>query len=188
MWKKEDSKPQGSPEISTASPNISAAPKAGPSANPAPITRENSEAPALPVSPRAAACISQGIRIKGEVTGSEDLFVDGYVEGMLNLSANGSLTVGPNGEVKADITAREVIVRGRVEGKIAGRERVQLWSTGQVHGEVQTERLAIEDGALLRGQVEAGRLVDKNTEARAAAASGGKSTASMPVSSGAAAN
>ncbi len=145
MFKKEDSKAQGVPEVST-----------GPAGS-----REASGG--LPVSPRAAACISQGIRIKGEITGSEDLFVDGQVEGKLNL-ANGSLTVGPNGSVSADVFAREVIVRGRVEGKIAGRERVQLWSTGQVLGEVQTQRLAIEDGAMLRGKVETGKQPDKNSE------------------------
>jgi cytoskeletal protein CcmA (bactofilin family) len=159
VWKKEDSK--------TQFPEISAGPVAAPispSGN-SPGSRETSGG--LPVSPRAAACISQGIRIKGEITGSEDLFVDGSLEGKLNL-ANGSLTVGPNGNVKADVTAREVIVRGRLEGKISGRERVQLWSTGHVIGEVQTQRLAIEDGALLRGKVETGKPLDKNSETRAA--------------------
>src|SRR5207244_11600596 len=102
----------------------------------------------------------QGIRIKGEITGSEDLFVDGIIEGKLNL-ANGSLTIGPNGHVKADVHAREVIVRGKIEGKVTGRDKVKLWSTGQVSGEVQTDRLAIEDGALLRGKVEAGRQTNK---------------------------
>jgi cytoskeletal protein CcmA (bactofilin family) len=123
---------------------------------------------ALPTSSRAAACISQGIKIKGEVTGSEDLFVDGIVDGKLNL-ANGSLTIGPNGNVKADVHAREVIVRGKIEGKVSGRDRVQLWSTGQVTGEVQTERLAIEDGAMLRGKVEAGKQLNKASESKAAA-------------------
>jgi len=113
MWKKEEVKSQGLPE------NVP-----GNSANsPAPVSSAPREASSsLPVSTKSSACISQGIRIKGEVTGSEDLFVDGHVEGKLNLS-NGSLTVGPNGEVKADIFAREVIVRGRVDGKIVGRER-----------------------------------------------------------------
>ena len=123
----------------------------------------------LPVSSKAAACISQGIKIKGEVTGSEDLFVDGQVDGKLSLT-NGSLTIGPNGRVKADVTAREVIVRGSVEGKVSGRDKVQLWSTGQVIGEVQTDRLAIEDGAMLRGKVEAGKHPGKTGEAQAAAA------------------
>lgn len=167
MWKKEDSKGQFVPESSSAGgPLVGAA--------------RDASSSALPVSPRAAACISQGIRIKGEITGGEDLFVDGPVEGKLNL-ANGSLTIGPNGSVKADVSAREVIVRGRVEGKISGRERVQLWSTGHVNGEVQTQRLAIEDGAVLRGKVETGRAPDNSNEQRAATS---KSSDPVTVGSG----
>lgn len=184
MWKKEDAKSQGVPEISTT-PRISTAAPAASTPN---LSSPPPSVPPATASPRAAASISQGIRIKGEVTGSEDLFVDGLVEGKLNL-ANGSLTIGPNGQVKADVTAREVIVRGHVEGKISGRERIQLWSTGQVNGEVQTERLAIEDGAVLRGKVEAGKPVERNTEARAAgAAASGKSSGPASVSSGTAAD
>jgi cytoskeletal protein CcmA (bactofilin family) len=163
MWKKEDAKPLGVPEHS---PSSSAPPLTHSGSQPTSSHRDASAVP--PVSSRATACISQGIRIKGEITGSEDLFVDGPIEGKLNL-ANGSLTVGPNGTVKADVVAREVIVRGRVEGKIQGRERVQLWSTGQVIGEVQTQRLAIEDGALLRGKVETGKPIDKSTDDRSPA-------------------
>jgi cytoskeletal protein CcmA (bactofilin family) len=137
----------------------------------------------VPVSPRAAACISQGIRIKGEVTGSEDLFVDGVVEGKLSLATNCCLTIGPNGSVKADLNAREIIVRGKVEGKITARDKVELWSTGQVTGEVYTDRLAIEDGALLRGRVEAGKQL-----AKAAAATAKSSSEVTPVSSGTAAD
>jgi cytoskeletal protein CcmA (bactofilin family) len=167
VWKKEDSKSPGVVESSVAGASLGSAPR--------------DAGGALPVSPRAAACISQGIRIKGEITGSEDLFVDGPIEGKLNLS-NGSLTVGPNGSVKADVSAREVIVRGRVEGKIAGRERVQLWSTGQVNGEVQTQRLAIEDGAILRGKVETGRAPDNSNEQRVAAT--GKTSREVTAGSG----
>jgi cytoskeletal protein CcmA (bactofilin family) len=179
MWKKEDAKPQGISESSGAS--------ASATAGPAP-TSTASNTSALPVSPRATACISQGIRIKGEVTGSEDLFVDGVVDGKLNLT-NGSLTIGPNGSVKADVTAREVVVRGKIEGNITGRDRVQLWSTGQVTGEVRTDRLAIEDGALLHGKVEAGKQPVKATEQKAAAAAGtAKSSEAAPLSSGTAAD
>ncbi|MGA2429165.1 MAG: polymer-forming cytoskeletal protein [Candidatus Acidiferrum sp.] len=171
MWKKEDAKPLGVPEHSSSP---SAPPLSPSGSQTAGSHRDASAAP--PVSSRAAACISQGIRIKGEITGSEDLFVDGPIEGKLNLT-NGSLTVGPNGTVKADVVAREVIVRGRLEGKIQGRERVQLWSTGQVIGEVQTERLAIEDGAVLRGKVETGKPIDKPSNDRGAAvAVAGKSS------------
>jgi cytoskeletal protein CcmA (bactofilin family) len=162
MWKKEDAKPLG---VSEHSSSPSAPPLSPAGSQTAVSPRDASVAP--PVSSRASACISQGIRIKGEITGSEDLFVDGPIEGKLNLT-NGSLTVGPNGTVKADVVAREVIVRGRLEGKIQGRERVQLWSTGQVIGEVQTQRLAIEDGAVLRGKVETGKPIDKSSNDRGA--------------------
>ena len=177
MWKKEDVKSQGLPENG---PGISANSPAAAS-----VARQASAS--VPVSSAASACISQGIRIKGEVTGSEDLFVDGNVEGKVNLS-NGSLTVGPNGEVKADIFAREVIVRGRVDGKIVGREKIQLWSTGNVAGDLQTERLTIEDGAVLRGRVEieTGKPLDRHAEARGAAAGSSKGGA-VSVSSGSAA-
>jgi cytoskeletal protein CcmA (bactofilin family) len=179
VWKKEDVKSQGLPEHG---PGISANPPANGGATP----RQASAS--LPVSPSGSASISQGIRIKGEVTGSEDLFVDGHVEGKVNLS-NGSLTVGPNGEVKADIFAREVIVRGRVDGKIVGREKIQLLSTGNVAGDLQTERLTIEDGAVLRGRVEieTGKPIDKHAEARGAAAGSAKGGA-VSVGSGSAAD
>ena len=129
----------------------------------------------LSSSPKASASISQGIRIKGEVTGTEDLFVDGFVEGILNLTTDCCLTVGPNGNVKADLTAREIIVRGKVQGKVIARDKLQIGSTGQITGEVQTNRLAIEEGATLRGKVEAGKLdlsrpAETKTVAAAAAA------------------
>ena len=65
--------------------------------------------------------------------------MDGTVEGKLELG-NGTVTIGPNGKVKADISAREIVVRGQVEGKLDGTEKVQLWSTGRVEGEVRTQR------------------------------------------------
>ena len=181
MWKKEDAKPQALPAhgVPQASPSPAATPSHSTHGNTA--TSHRDAPAAAPVSSHAAACISQGIRIKGEITGSEDLFVDGPIEGKLNL-ANGSLTIGPNGSVKADVVAREVIVRGRLEGKIAGRERVQLWSTGQVLGEIQTQRLAIEDGAVLRGKVETGRPIDKATDERSSAAAvAGKSVPAATI-------
>jgi cytoskeletal protein CcmA (bactofilin family) len=179
MWKKEDQKSPGVPENAPGTAFSSPAPATS-------SVRDISTTPA--VSSNASACISQGIRIKGEVTGSEDLFVDGHVEGKLNLS-NGSLTVGPNGEVKADISAREVIVRGRVDGKIVGREKIQLWSTCNVAGDLQTERLSIEDGAVLSGRVEieTGKPLGKQVEPRSNAAAASKGGV-VSVSSGSAAD
>src|SRR5437588_3807943 len=180
MWKKEDAKPEGVTGNS-ATPVNSAI-----SSSPATASTPSSS---LATSSRAAACISQGIRIKGEVTGSEDLFVDGMVEGKLSLTTNSCLTVGPNGHVKADVLAREVIVRGKIEGKVTGRDKVQLWSTGQVTGEVQTDRLTIEDGALLRGKVEAGRQTNKPAEIKASVAMAiGKTADRITVNSGTAAD
>ena len=182
MWKKDDAKPEAVPS------NLPAASTPASSFSPAPVSAPSLSG-ALPTSSRAAACISQGIKIKGELTGSEDLFVDGVVEGKLSLTTNSCLTVGPNGHVKADVSAREVIVRGKIGGKVVGRDKVQLWSTGQVIGEVQTDRLAIEDGALLRGRVEAGRQPSKTAEVKAsAAAAASKSVEPPSVNSGTAAD
>jgi cytoskeletal protein CcmA (bactofilin family) len=180
MWKKDEIKPQVAPEKTVADVNPPAF-SSGPTPNNPPPTT-----PSAPAGARSAASIGQGIRIKGEVTGSEDLFVDGLVDGQLTLT-NGSLTIGPNGNVKADITAREVIVRGHVEGRVTGRDRVHLSSTAQVTGELQTDRLAIDEGALLRGRVEAGKLVAK-AEAKGVAASGSRSSEGLPAASGSAAD
>jgi cytoskeletal protein CcmA (bactofilin family) len=157
MWKKDDVKSPGASEGS--------APVAG-----AAYGTPNSNASNSSSSTNPAAAIGRGIRIKGEVTGTEDLFVDGQVEGKLNLTTNSCLTVGPNGDVKADLTAREIVVRGRVEGKVTARDKLLIGSTGQITGEVQTDRLAIEDGALLSGKVQAGRQPNKPVEAKASAA------------------
>lgn len=166
MWRKDEVKPQSAPQPQPAAPANTSFPQGSTASAPMSAPAQNVPPSAqLPVSPRAAACISQGIRIKGEITGKEDLFVDGTVEGKLDCG-NASVTVGPNGKVKADILAREVIVRGQVDGKIEGTEKVQLWNSGRVTGEVRTERLAIEDGALLRGKVEAGKAQSHNTETR----------------------
>ena len=145
MWRKEDGNPQASPEVSPNAVNVTPPGKPGAGSVGGQV-----------VSPKAPACISQGIKIKGEVTGTEDLFVDGSVEGKITL-ANAALTVGPNGAVKAEINARDVILRGRAEGTFTATERIQIWHTARVHGELKSERISIEDGAELRGRVEAGK-------------------------------
>lgn len=142
MWRKEDGNP---PEALSSSMTSTTAGKAG-----------------LSVSPKAAACVSQGIKIKGELTGSEDLFIDGAVDGKITLS-NSTLTVGPNATVKAEIAAREVVVRGRAEGKFTASERVQIWHTARVQGDIKAERISIEDGAELHGRLEAGKSTGSAT-------------------------
>jgi len=151
MWRKEDGRPQNPNEISTGS-STSTTPPASPALGPA----NSKPLSSVPTSANAVACLSQGIRIKGEITGSEDLFIDGNVEGKVTFR-NAVLTVGPNASVKGDIDAREIVVRGRVEGKLDGLDRVQIWHTAKVNGDIRSSRIAIEDGAEFRGKVEAGK-------------------------------
>ena len=186
MWKKDDPKPQSAPEKASlpVAPPPMVNPPAASIATPAPRQQPPSISPSSTppnAAPRGSASIGQGIRIKGEVTGSEDLYVDGLIDGQLNLT-NGALTIGPNGQIKADVNAREVIVRGRIDGKVTGRDKVQLMGTAQVTGEVQTDRLAIEEGALLRGKVEAGKQIAKGAAARTAAAGAGAEVSSASES------
>ena len=160
MWRKEDGKPQSSPEnpavpANPITPASSTAPASAPVAVNTPATSRPA-AGSLPTSPKAAACISQGIRIKGEVNGSEDLFVDGTVEGKISLG-NAVITFGPNAVVKADVDAREIVVRGRLQGKLVGTEKIQIWSTARVDGDLKAPRIGIEEGAELHGKMEAGK-------------------------------
>lgn len=96
--------------------------------------------------------LSQGIKIKGEISGQGDLLMDGVFEGKIHL-ADGVFTVGPNARANAEIEAREIIVRGEVVGTLKARERVQIASTGKVTGDLDTRGVVIEDGAVLHGKV-----------------------------------
>jgi cytoskeletal protein CcmA (bactofilin family) len=99
------------------------------------------------------AHIGKSVVIKGELSGSEDLYVDGNVEGKIELR-NHSLTVGPNGVVKANVSAKSVVIQGRLDGSIFAFERVELRKTAAVTGDVSTQRIAIEEGAFLKGTVD----------------------------------
>jgi cytoskeletal protein CcmA (bactofilin family) len=99
------------------------------------------------------AHIGRSVKIKGELSGSEDLYVDGQVEGTINLLDN-SLTVGPNGVLKADIHAKGIVVQGKVEGNIEAIERAELTKSAIVDGDVATARMVVEDGAYLKGKVD----------------------------------
>jgi cytoskeletal protein CcmA (bactofilin family) len=115
------------------------------------------------------AHIGKSVSIKGEVSGSEDLYVDGQLEGSVDLSAN-SLTVGPNGHVHANIKAKSVTVSGTLDGNIQATERTELRKTAVVNGDVQTRRIAIEDGAYFKGKLEIVGEAKAQTNPAAAAA------------------
>lgn len=100
-----------------------------------------------------AARIGKTVVIRGEVKGGEDLTIDGRVEGTIQLTEH-RLTIGPNADVAADITARDVLAQGKVKGNITASGRVELRAGAVVEGDVRALRLAIEDNAVLRGKVD----------------------------------
>jgi cytoskeletal protein CcmA (bactofilin family) len=99
------------------------------------------------------AHLGRSVFIRGELSGSEDVFVDGQVEGTIQLNGN-SLTIGPNGRIRANITAKSVTVNGSVDGNIEAGERTDLRKTAVVKGDVRTRRIAIEEGAYFTGKLE----------------------------------
>jgi cytoskeletal protein CcmA (bactofilin family) len=99
------------------------------------------------------ANIGRSLVIKGEVTGAESLFIDGRVEGSINFPDN-RVTVGRNGNVAANITAKEVVIMGKVQGNIECEDRLDIRSEGLLSGDVITHRISVEEGAILKGGVE----------------------------------
>ena len=106
-------------------------------------------------SPRTGemAHIGKSVMIKGEVSGSEDLYLDGRVQGSIELHGH-NITIGPNGLVHANINAKGVCVDGKLEGDVQASERVQLRKSAVMVGDIVTERVVIEDGAYLKGKVD----------------------------------
>lgn len=104
-------------------------------------------------SPMDQATIGRSLVIKGEVSGSESLFIDGRVEGSLNFPDN-RVTVGRNGNVAANITAKEVVIMGKVQGNVVCEDRLDIRSEGLLSGDVVTHRISVEEGAILKGGVE----------------------------------
>lgn len=130
------------------------------------------------------AHIGKSVCIKGEVSGSEDIYLDGQVDGSIQLAGN-SFTVGPNGRVRANVAARNVVVSGTLDGNIQASERTELRKSAVVNGDVQTQRIAIEDGAYFKGKLEivAESKSRANTATAAVAASGMAAQSTSPVQS-----
>jgi cytoskeletal protein CcmA (bactofilin family) len=119
-----------------------------------PATNPNSFNPVKTVSaPIEQATIGRTLVIKGEVSGAESLYIDGRIEGKITLPDN-RVTIGRNGSVQANISAREVVVMGKVNGNIECSDRVDIRSEGSVTGDVSTVRISVEDGAILKGGIQ----------------------------------
>jgi cytoskeletal protein CcmA (bactofilin family) len=101
----------------------------------------------------SASQLGKSITIRGELSGAEDMYLDGQLEGSIQLRGK-SLTIGPNGRIRANISAGSVTVSGSVDGNLEASERADLRKTAVVNGDIQTRRIAIEDGAYFKGKLE----------------------------------
>jgi cytoskeletal protein CcmA (bactofilin family) len=99
------------------------------------------------------ATIGKSLIVKGEVSGSESLYIDGKVEGAISLPGN-RVTIGRNGQVAANISAREIVVLGKVRGNCQASDRVDIRSEGSLTGDVIAARISIEDGAFFKGGID----------------------------------
>jgi cytoskeletal protein CcmA (bactofilin family) len=113
----------------------------------------------------AAAVIGKSVQIRGEVKGNEDLLVEGLVEGTVTLTEH-RLTIGANAKVTANVTARDVVVQGSLQGDIQAQGRVELRAGSRVNGDIRAARLSVEDNAIFSGKVE----LDGSTESGKGAA------------------
>jgi cytoskeletal protein CcmA (bactofilin family) len=109
------------------------------------------------------ARIGKTVVIRGEVKGSEDLIVDGRVEGTVSLTES-RLTIGPSANVAADLSGKDILVLGQVKGNIVASGRVELRAGCVVDGDIRALRLAVEDNAVFRGKVDLTQAVSKGTE------------------------
>lgn len=172
MWKPkpEDNHPMSSNQPSApsavapvATPNLSTSPR-------------EPQKPSSPTPDRAdVGHIGKSVIIHGELTGNEDLYLDGEIEGTIDLRDH-KLVIGPNGKIKATISARDVSLHGRVEGNISAGERIELKKGCTLVGDVSTQRIVIEDGAYFKGSIDIKEGREQHAEMRkpmAAAASAG---------------
>jgi cytoskeletal protein CcmA (bactofilin family) len=173
MWKSRDDKPATPATPQPAAPSLSTTP----------VMKEtrSMEIPKSTDNFRAdVAHIGKSVLIKGELSGSEDLYLDGEVEGNIELRDH-SLTIGPNGRVRANIHAKDVVVFGKVDGNVAGNDRVELKRSAVLMGDIATQRIVIEDGAFFKGAIDIkkeGKSESKRESALAAAASYSPSSSS----------
>jgi cytoskeletal protein CcmA (bactofilin family) len=142
MWNK-----QSEPELSSNRP----VPATNPVATPSIATTR----PSAPTA-RNLSCLGSSIQIKGSITGSEDLQIDGKVEGPISLPGQ-KLTVGNAGRLNSEVSAREVVVYGNLSGNIVVQDRVEIKKDASVTGDVRASRISIEDGAYFKGRIEIDR-------------------------------
>src|SRR5438067_468196 len=148
MWKPTNQptapgRPTEPERIPSSAPSAPAVTETAASSAPRPVTASTAD----------QATIGKSLVIKGEVTGSESLYIDGRVEGSINLPGN-RVTIGRNGVVAANISAREIVIIGKVRGNLNASDRVEIRGEGSLTGDVIAQRIAIEDGAFFKGGID----------------------------------
>jgi cytoskeletal protein CcmA (bactofilin family) len=138
----------------------------------------------MPESTRNAATahIGKSVVIKGQLSGSEDLYLDGEVEGTVDLPGH-TLTVGPSARIKANISARIVVIQGTINGNVRGSDKVELKNSAVLTGDIATKRIAIDDGAFFKGGVDIQKEESKAAPAPASSSSASTSTSGASASS-----
>jgi len=158
MWKPTNS-PTPNPAPSNPEPQRNFTP-------PAPEPQAPPRPASAPINTQEQATLGKSLVIKGEVTGSESLYIDGRVEGSINLPGN-RVTVGRNGVVSANISAREIVVLGKVRGNMTASDRVDIRAEGSLTGDIVAQRISIEDGAYFKGGIDIRKAGQKpNGEAK----------------------
>lgn len=176
MWKRKEDEYTPTPE---PSPTSASSPLATPAPAPRPPEPVHRSEPLR--SSSDVATIGKSVVVKGELSGSEDLIVDGEVEGNISLRGQ-TCTIGPNGRVRANIEARNVIVHGRVNGDIHASERVELRKTASLAGDISTARISIDDGAFFKGGIDIQKPEPASKTETKPQASAASAPASTPVS------
>lgn len=128
------------------------APPAEPKKEPTPVSPTTYRNPE-PESRGSAASIGKGVKINGQIYSREDLFVDGEVEGTIELLEH-KLTIGPSGKVQATVKAREVVILGSVQGNVESADKLEIRKDARLVGDLKTARIIIEDGAYFKGSID----------------------------------
>ena len=131
------------------------------------------------------ARVGSSLHVKGEISGNDDLYVDGTVEGLVQLDER-KLTVGTTAKLTADIIAGEVVVYGNVKGKVRAKDRIEIKKDGSVDGDLTTAQIMIEDGAYFKGSIEIERSAEKEADKNVSSPTA--STPTAPTAAGARAN
>lgn len=167
MWKPNSPSTSSNQGPNAQPTNEPARPVAAPQAAPEPTPVQRGTAT---LTNQEQATIGKSLVIKGEVTGSESLYIDGKVEGSINLQGN-RVTVGRNGQVTANINAREIVVLGKVKGNLTASDRVDIRNEGSLTGDVVAQRISIEDGAFFKGGIDIRKPGAQDTKAKEATSS-----------------